>query len=64
MGTLGDLTRAHRMAKVAHETGLGRESLYKSLRPTGRPEFTTVLKLVRARGLRPQVTTISNEKRQ
>ena len=35
---------------VAQETGLGRESLYKSLSAEGNPEFATVLKVVRAPG--------------
>ena len=39
------------MAIVADETGLGRESLYKSLSADGNPEFATVLKVVRALGL-------------
>ena len=51
MATLGDIARARRMATVAEETGLGRESLYKSLSPDGNPEFATVLKVVRALGL-------------
>ena len=51
MATLGDIARARRMAIVAQETGLGRESLYKSLSPDGNPEFATVLKVVRALGL-------------
>ena len=51
MATLGDIARARRMAIVAEETGLGRESLYKSLSPDGNPEFATVLKVVRALGL-------------
>ena len=42
------------MAVVAQETGLGRESLYKSLSTDGNPEFATVLKVVRALGLRLQ----------
>ncbi len=37
MGTLGEMTRAHRMRRVAQETGLGRESLYKSMRAGARP---------------------------
>ncbi len=40
--TLGDIARARRMALVAQETGLGRESLYKSLSADGNPEFATV----------------------
>ena len=59
MATLGDLARARRMAIVAQETGLGRESLYKSLSPDGNPEFATVLKVVRALGLRLQAAAAS-----
>ena len=44
------------MALVAQETGLGRESLYKSLSADGDPEFATVLKVVRALGLRLHAT--------
>ena len=51
MATLGDIARARRMAMIAEETGLGRESLYKSLSPDGNPAFATVLKVVRALGL-------------
>ncbi len=49
---LGDIARAKGVAKIARETGLGRESLYKALSPDGNPEFATVLKVVRALGLR------------
>ena len=59
MASLGDIARARRMALVAEETGLGRESLYKSLSPDGNPEFATVLKVMRALGLRLQATAIS-----
>jgi probable addiction module antidote protein len=36
---------------------LGRQSLYKALSPEGRPEFETVLKVVRALGLKLTVTS-------
>ena len=49
---LGDAARAKGMTKVADEAGLGRESLYKALSPEGNPEFATVLKVMRALGLR------------
>ena len=49
---LGDIARAKGMTKVAQEAGLGRESLYKSLATSGNPEFATILKVVRALGLR------------
>ncbi len=44
------------MTEIAHRTGLGRQSLYKALSPEGRPEFETVLKVVRALGLKLTVT--------
>lgn len=53
---LGDIARAKGMARVARDTGLGRESLYKALSPEGNPEFATVLKVVRALGLRLHAT--------
>jgi probable addiction module antidote protein len=49
---LGDIARAKGMSQIARETGLGRESLYKALSPDSNPEFSTVLKVVRALGLR------------
>ena len=48
---LGDIARAKGMSQVAREAGLGRESLYKALSPTGNPEFGTILKVVTALGL-------------
>ena len=49
---LGDIARAKGMTQVARDTGLGRESLYKALSAEGNPEFATVLKVLRALGLR------------
>jgi probable addiction module antidote protein len=55
---LGDIARAKGMAQIARESGLGRESLYKALSPKGNPEFATVLKVVRALGLRLHASTV------
>ena len=49
---LGDIARAKGMIKIARRAGMGRASLYKALSPDGNPEFATVLKVVRALGLR------------
>lgn len=49
---LGTIARARGMSQIARDTGLGRESLYKALSPDGNPEFATVLKVVRALGLK------------
>jgi len=54
---LGDIARARGMTHVARDAGLGRESLYKALSSGGNPEFATVLKVVRALGLRLHVAT-------
>ena len=53
---LGDIARAKGMSQVAREAGLGRESLYKALSPTGNPEFGTILKVVAALGLQRHAT--------
>ena len=49
---VGVVARARGMTKIAKETGLSRESLYKALGETGNPEFATVMRIVRALGLR------------
>ena len=52
---LGDVARSKGMSQVAQVAGLGRESLYKALSPEGNPEFGTVLKVIRALGLKLKV---------
>jgi probable addiction module antidote protein len=52
---LGIIARAKGMAKIARATGLGRESLYKALSADGNPELATVLKVMRALGLKLKV---------
>lgn len=49
---LGDVARARGMTFVARETGLAREALYRALSSDGRPEFTTVMKVMKALGVR------------
>jgi probable addiction module antidote protein len=56
---LGAVARSKGMTEIAQRTGLGRQSLYKALSPEGRPEFLTVLKVVRALGLKLTVTAAS-----
>jgi probable addiction module antidote protein len=51
---LNDIARAYGMTQIARDTGLGRESLYKALGANGNPEFTTIMKVMRAIGLRLQ----------
>jgi probable addiction module antidote protein len=49
---LGVVARARGMSQLAEDTGLTRQALYKALSSDGNPEFTTVLKVIRAFGLR------------
>ena len=55
---LGDIARARGMTQLARDTGLGRESLYKALSPNGNPEFSTILKVVNALGLRLHASSV------
>jgi len=47
---LGLVARARGMGQIAKNAGLNRESLYKALGETGNPEFSTVMRIVRALG--------------
>jgi probable addiction module antidote protein len=49
---LGDIARARGMSQLARDTGLAREGLYKALSPDGNPEFATVMKVIKALGLK------------
>lgn len=52
---LGDIARAKGMTDVARDAGLSRESLYRALSENGNPGLSTVLRVVRALGLRLRV---------
>lgn len=54
---LADVARAKGMSQVAHDAGLGRESLYKALAPGAKPRFETVMKVARALGVKFTVRT-------
>lgn len=53
---LGDIARAVGMSKVAKQSGLSRESLYKALGADGNPSLDTVLRVARAVGVRFHAT--------
>lgn len=53
---LGVVARARGMSKVARETGLSRESLYRALSADGNPELSTLLQVLRALRLRLAAT--------
>jgi probable addiction module antidote protein len=49
---LGTVARARGMTRLAHDAGMGRESLYKALSGEGNPSFATILKVAKALGVR------------
>lgn len=49
---LNVIARARGMTQIARDSGVTRESLYRALGENGNPEFTTVLKVVHALGMR------------
>jgi probable addiction module antidote protein len=52
---LGNIARASGMSRLAKETGLGSESLYKALSGEGNPSFATILKVTHALGFKLHV---------
>jgi len=52
MMAVANVAKARGIAKIAKNSGLGRESLYKALAPGAKPRFETVRKLVDALGVR------------
>jgi len=49
---IGTIARAHGMMKLARETGLTREGLYKALSADGNPSLGTALKVLKALGVK------------
>ena len=49
---LGTIARAQGMTQIARESGLAREALYRALRGGASPRFDTVMRVIRALGLR------------
>ena len=49
---LGTIARAKGMTQLAKDTGLGRESLCKTLSGEGNPSFATILKIMSALGIK------------
>lgn len=54
---LDNIARAYGMTQIARDTGLGRESLYKALSANGNPEFATIMKVIKALGLKLHAST-------
>ena len=58
LAAVRDVARASGMAQLAKDAGLGRESLYKALTPGAKPRYDTMLKVLRALGVKLSATPI------
>lgn len=47
---IGHIAKAIGMSKIAEQTGMSRPSLYKALSPESKPQFGTIMKVLRAIG--------------
>ncbi|MBO6534036.1 MAG: addiction module antidote protein [Bacteroidota bacterium] len=56
---IGHVAKAIGMTKISEETGLSRPSLYKALSEGSKPQFATILKVLKAIGGQIQVRPIS-----
>jgi probable addiction module antidote protein len=63
MMAVSNVAKARGIAKIAKDSGLGRESLYKALAPGAKPRFETVRKLVDALGVRWTVAPPTTSRR-
>ena len=53
---LGDIARSGNMSRLARDTGMSREGLYKALSENGNPSFATVMRIARALGMQVRIT--------
>ncbi len=56
-GALGDVARARNMSKLARDTGLTREGLYKALSGDGNPSLDTAMRVLSSLGVRIAIVT-------
>jgi probable addiction module antidote protein len=49
---LGVIARARGMSEIAEAAGIGREALYKALRPNAQPRFDTIARVCTALGVK------------
>lgn len=59
INAIGHVAKAIGMTKIAEETGLSRPSLYKALSDGAKPQFATIMKVLKAVGAQIQVNPMS-----
>ena len=58
LSAIANVAKARGMSRLAKDSGMGRESLYKALRPGAKPRYETVARIVSALGA--QITFSAN----
>ena len=53
---IGNIAKAKGMSQIAKDTGLGRESLYKTFQAGAKPRFETVVKVLDSFGVKLQAS--------
>ncbi len=53
---LNNIARSHGMSALSRETGISREALYKAFSEKGNPTLDTLLKVMKAFGVRLSIT--------
>ena len=56
---IGHIARAIGMSKISEETGLSRPSLYKALSEGAKPQFETIMKVLKAIGGQIRISPLS-----
>lgn len=54
---IGHIAKAKGMSQIAKDSGLGRESLYKTFSPGAKPRFETVMKVMNTLGVKLQASS-------
>ena len=54
--SLGNIAKAKGISQIAQETGLGRESLYKTFNKGTKPKFDTIMKVMNSFGVKIKIS--------
>ncbi len=54
LAAIGDIAKAKGMSQISKDTGLGRESLYKTFNAGVKPKFDTIVKVLDSLGIKLQ----------
>lgn len=60
INAIGYVAKSIGMTKIAEETGLSRPSLYKALSDGAKPQFATIMKVLRAIGGQIKINPIAS----